>query len=269
MCEVLRYYPKGHDTFRQLLAYIDNQKIIIPSYRNLQDLFTQAFSVENERLSQLVILMPQIRQDQLSELITREDGISKLNIIRSDQKNFQYTAVKAEVDKALKIADLYEFAKNFLPTLKLSKNAIRYYADLAEQYAASRMRRLNKPQQWLQTLCFVYHRFQQIMDNLIKSFMFHTKSIMDAAKIHSDKAMAEHNSGLVVDLPKLAKFLKWFPNRTHGLTHDELNREAYKILPEKQFPALAQFLQGSTFDKKAAYREYYLGYDKQWNEKLL
>lgn len=76
----------------------------------MQDLFTDAFSKENERLGQLVMLIPQTQQEQLSELITREEGISKLNIIRSDQKNFQYTAVKAEVDKALKIADLYEFA---------------------------------------------------------------------------------------------------------------------------------------------------------------
>ncbi len=33
---------------------------------------------------------------------------------------------------------------------------------------------------------------------------------------------------------------------------------AYKILPERQFPALAQFLHGSTFDTKAAIREFYL-----------
>ena len=149
LAELLRYYPKGHDTFRQLLVYLDKQKIVIPSYRNFQDLFTQAFSTENERLSRLVTLIPEAQQEELMELINREEGISKLNIIRSDQKKFQYTHVRNEVDKALKIANLYEFSKTFLPTLKLSKNVIRYYADLAEQYAASGLRRLNKPQQLL------------------------------------------------------------------------------------------------------------------------
>lgn len=43
ICELLRYYPKGHDTFRQLLVWLDNQKIVIPTYRSLQDIFTQAF----------------------------------------------------------------------------------------------------------------------------------------------------------------------------------------------------------------------------------
>ena len=117
---------------------------MLPTYRNLQDLFTRAFSKEISRLNQLTEAIPQAQQVQLSELIEKEDGITKLNIIRSDQKNFKYSAIKIEVDKALAIAELYKFAKKFLPTLQLSKNAIRYYADLAEQYAASRLRRLKK-----------------------------------------------------------------------------------------------------------------------------
>ena len=256
--ELLRYYPKGHDAFRQLLVYLDNQKIVIPTYRRLQDMFTQAFVNEGDRLDQLILLMPQEQQEPLSELIDREDGITKLNILRSDQKNFTYTAVSAEVEKALGIAELYKFAKDFLPTLLLSKNAIRYYADIAEQYAASRLRRLARPQQWLHALCFIYHRYQQIMDNLITSFMYHTRAITVDAKTYAGKAAANYHSGLVVDLPKLSRFLKWFPNRKTGLDHDELNQAAYKILPEGQFPALAQFLQGSTFDTKAAMREFYL-----------
>ena len=256
--ELLRYYPKSHDAFRQLLVYLDNQKIVIPTYRSLQDMFTQSFVNERDRLNQLILLMPHGQQEQLSELIDREDGITKLNIIRADQKNFTYTAISAEVEKALGLEGLYKFAKDFLPTLLLSKNAIRYYADIAGQYAASRLRRLDKPQQWLHALCFIYHRYQQIMDNLITSFMYHTRAMTVDAKAYAKKAAAEYHSGLVVDLPKLAKFLKWFPNRKTGLDHDELNQAAYKILPEGQFPALAQFLQGSTFDTKAALREFYL-----------
>ena len=256
--ELLRYYPKVHDAFRQLLVYLDNQKIVIPTYRSLQDMFTQSFVNERDRLDQLILLMPNGKQEQLSELIDREDGITKLNIIRADQKNFTYTAISAEVEKALALEGLYKFAKDFLPTLLLSKNAIRYYADIAGQYAASRLRRLDKPQQWLHALCFIYHRYQQIMDNLITSFMYHTRAITVDAKAYAKKAAAEHHSSLVVDLPKLAKFLKWFPNRKTGLDHNELNQAAYKILPKGQFPALAKFLQGSTFDTKASIREFYL-----------
>jgi hypothetical protein len=256
--ELLRYYPKSHDAFRQLLVYLDNQKIVIPTYRSLQDMFTQSFANERERLNKLIVLIPRGQQEQLSELIDREEGITQLNILRADQKNFTYTAISAEVEKALGLEGLYQFAKYFLPTLLLSKNAVRYYADIAGQYAASRLRRLDKPQQWLHALCYIYHRYQQIMDNLITSFMYHTRAITVDAKAYAVKAAAEYHSGLVVDLPKLAKFLKWFPNRKTGLDHDELNQATYKILPEGQFPALAQFLHGSTFDTKAAIRDFYL-----------
>jgi hypothetical protein len=264
LCELLRYYPKGHDTFRQLMVYLENQKILLPTYRTMQDLFTRAFSKEKERLEKLILSMPQAQQEKLSNLIKREDGITKLNVIRADQKNFKYTPIKEEAAKAAEIAELYKFAKEFIPALQLSKNAIRYYADLAEQYAASRLRRLNQPQQWLQALCFVYHRYQQIMDNLITSFMFHIRAILTDAKKHADKARAEYNASLVVDIPKLAKFVKWFPNRKYGLNHEELNHEAYKILPEKQFHIIAEYLGGSVFDKKAAKRDFYLEISRQF-----
>jgi hypothetical protein len=104
----------------------------------------------------------------------------------------------------------------------------------------------------------LYHRYQQLMDNLSISFMYYTIAILVDAKAYAEKANAEHHSGLIVGLPKLAKFLKWFPNRKKGLNHNELNHVAYKILPEEQFSALAQFLQGSTFDTKAAMRKFYL-----------
>lgn len=257
ICELIRYYPRGHSALRQLLCYFDKQQIVIPSYRKLQDMFTTAYSIEENRLNQLILLIPDHKQKHLLSLINKINGISQLNIIRTDQKDFQYTAVRAEVEKAHELADLYEYAKNFLPTLKLSKNAIRYYADVAEQYAAFRLRQLRKPQQFLYIICFVYHRYQQIMDNLITSFMYHIRAIIDAGKTYAEVAMLEHSAALIVDFPKLAQFLEWFPKRDKELDHEALNHAAYSILPEEQFPALAKFLKGNTFDKTAAKWEFY------------
>lgn len=256
--ELLRFYPKCHDAFRQMLVYLDSRKIVIPTYRNFQDVFTRALTKEKNRVYQLISSIPKTQQEQLSELINNDEGISRINTLRMDQKNFTYTAIHTEVGKAIFITELYQFTKRFLPTLLLSKNAIRYYADLAEHYPSSRLRQLNKPQQTLQALCFIYHRYQQIMDNLITSFIYHTRVIMAGAKAYSDKKKNEYHASLVIDFPKLAKFLTWFPNRQSSLAHDELNKVAYNILPEKQFPVLAQFLTGSTFDTKNAMREFYL-----------
>lgn len=254
---LLRYYPKGRSAFRQLLAYFDHRNLIVPSYRTLQDMFSNAFIAEENRLSTAVSSLPTAISEQLATLVQRDDGITALNILRADQKDFQYTAVKAEVGKAQRIEELYEFAKSFIPSLGLSKNAIRYYADIAEQYAASRLRKLSQQQQWLHALCFVYHRYQQIMDNLIVSFCYHTRAIMDAGKTYSSMAHINHSSNVVTDFPKLAKFLKWFPNRDPNMNQEELNEAAYNLLPKEQFSAMAEFLEGKSFDKKAALWQYY------------
>ncbi len=259
LCSLLKCYPKTHSSLRQLICCFERQKIIIPTYRKLQDIFTSAFGVEEKRLKQILLSIPEPIQKNLSDLINRdENGITQLNIIRADQKNFQYTAIKDEVEKARSIFELYEFSKNFIPTLCLSGNAVNYYADIAAQYATSRLRRLSKTQQWLHAICFVQYRYQQIMDNLIISFLYHVKSILDGGKMFSETALAEHNSKLAVDFPKLVEFLKWFPKRDKNLTHEELNSAAYNILPKTQFSAFAEFISGNTFDKKAARWKFYL-----------
>lgn len=257
LCGLLRFYPKGHDTLRQLLAYFDNQRIILPTYRTLQDLFTRAFRAEDKRLETLMQLIPDEQQEKLRTLISKTDGFNKLNIVRADQKDFKYTAVKAEAEKAKDITALYQFAKEFLPTLKISKNAIRYYADLAEQYAPSRVKQLQQSKQWLQIICLVYHRYQQMMDNLITSFIYHTRAIIAEGKEHANKAAMEYAAKMVVDMPKLAQFLSWYPNRNRTLTPEEQDNYAYHILPAPQFPVLARFLEGKSFDKTASAWEYY------------
>ena len=257
LCELIRYFPKGHSALRQLLLYLDRQRIIIPSYRTLQDIFSAVYAAEEARLEPLLLSIPVYWREQLSALVEHEDGLSQLNLLRADQKDFQYTAVRFEIEKAQKIEDLYNFAEQFLPSLGISKNAIRYYADIVEQYAPFRLRRLGKHQQWLYALCFIFHRYQQIMDNLIVTFLYHTRAMMDSAKAFADMEQLKHSSRVVVDFPKLAKFLKWFPQRDKSFTHEQLNEAAYRILPEQQFPVLADFLLGNTFDKTAAKWQYY------------
>ncbi len=257
LCELIRYFPKGHSALRQLLFYLDRQRIITPTYRKLQDMFSEAFAVEEARIKPILQSIPDYWREQLSALIDHEDGLNQLTLLKADQKDFQYTAVKFEIEKAQSLEALYRFSEEFLPALKISKNAIRYYADIVEQYAAYRLRRLGKYQQWLYALCFIFHRYQQITDNLIVTFLYHVRAIMDSAKAFAETEQLKHSSQVTVDFPKLAKFLKWFPTRSQNLTQEELNDMAYSILPKEQFSALADFLAGNTFDKTAAKWQYY------------
>lgn len=259
LCGLLRIYPKAHNALRQLIIYFDRQRIILPTYRTLQDLFTNAYRIERDRLDHLVSSIPDDIRSNLGDLLKNDDGITELNIIRSDQKDFQYTAVKLEVEKANKMVGLYHFSKSFIPKLDISKNAIQHYAEITEQYPASRLRRLKQAQQWLHLICFIHYRYQQLMDNLIKSFMYHIRTTVSEGKIYAEMAQLEHSAKLVVDFPKLAEFLKWFPEQKNrpNVAYSELSQEAYRILPEEQFIPLSELIAGSAFDKKAARWEFY------------
>ena len=101
ICELLRVYPKSHNALRQLIDYLDSKQIIIPTYRTLQDMFSAAFSIEEKRLDQMILSVPLSIQAQLSSLINKTDGISQLNVLRADQKDFQYTAIRTEVDRVV------------------------------------------------------------------------------------------------------------------------------------------------------------------------
>jgi len=259
LCSLVKIFPKYHNALRQLIVYFDQRRIVLPSYRTLQDLFTKAYSIERNRLNHLMLSLPDFIKDKLKALIKNDEGITDLNIIRSDQKDFQYTAVKWEVEKATKISELYVFSKSFIPMLLISNNAIEYYADITEQYPPARLRRFSAPQQWLHLICFIHHRYQQLMDNLIISFMYHVRNTLESGKFYSATAQMEHSSKVVVDFPKLAEFLKWFPNQKNrpDVTYSTLSTEAYKILPEEQFVPLAELIAGNAFDKKAAKWKFY------------
>lgn len=55
--------------------------------------------------------------EKLPNLIKREEGSTKFNVIRADQKSFKYNPIKEEAAKAVELLDLYVFAKEFIPTL--------------------------------------------------------------------------------------------------------------------------------------------------------
>ncbi len=176
-----------------------------------------------------------------------------------DQKDFTYTALKLEVQKALQIKELYQLCKTLIPSLQLSNNAVRYYGTLAEQYTASRLRKLKKPQQSLHMLCFIFHRYQEFMDNLITSFMFHQRAFVREAKDYADAKEQEFIKGLMLELPNLGQFLVW--NSTHeikeNMTPEEYRQLGFDILPKEKQMAIADLIWGNRFDKDAEKWKYY------------
>lgn len=133
---------------------------MIPSYRTLQDLITQALSDERERLAAIIEGIAPEHKTALATIIQNEDDENRLNVLRQDQKDFRYFAIRAEMEKAIMHTDLYQLVKTLLPTLALADNTISYYADLVHHYTPSRTRKLIPTLQYLYVLCFIYVCFR-------------------------------------------------------------------------------------------------------------
>jgi len=257
--KLIRLHPKGNDTLRELFVFLENEKITFPSYRTIQDLFTHVFKIERDRLEKIVQEIPSDLNKQLEEIIKNDDGLTQLSVIRIDQKDFSYTALKLEIKKAEKIKKLYRLCKTLIPSLKLSNNAVRYYGSLAEQYTPSRLRKLKKAQQWLHMLCFIFNRYQEFMDNLITSFMYYLRLFSNEAKEYSDAKEAEFIKGLMLEMPNLGQFLIWFSSQEvkPNLTNEEFRQLGFNILSKEKQKAIADLIWGVGFDKKAEKWKYY------------
>jgi len=60
------------------------------------------------------------------------------------------------------------------------------------------LRKLKKPQQSLHMLCFIFHRYQEFMDNLITSFMFHRRVFIVEGKEYADAKEQGFIKGLML-----------------------------------------------------------------------
>ena len=76
--KLIRIHPKGNDTLRELYVFLENEKIIFPSYRTIQDLFTHVFKIERDRLEKIVEKIPSDLKQQLEEIIKNDDGLTQL-----------------------------------------------------------------------------------------------------------------------------------------------------------------------------------------------
>ncbi|NQY65063.1 MAG: Tn3 family transposase [Alteromonadaceae bacterium] len=255
---LIKSHPKPHNAVRELLKYFADNNLILPAYRKLQDMYSEAYKNELIRLSLILNKIPDEIKDQLHTLINDNEVILSLNDLRYDQKNFNYGEIVSEVAKVNELTTLYHSCKSMLSAFKLSQNAIRYYSEIVEQYPSSKLRKMSRVQQYLHAVCFIYHRYQIFVDNLITSFIHHIKIIKKEAKAHADKEFFSHATKIIKKYPNLATFFRWFPQQqAHETSSHSYYEDAYRILPKDDFEKFANYFEGSDFNITAAKWQHY------------
>ena len=172
---------------REALKYLTNQRIAAPGYSYLQDMVGRTVSGERRRITQLLrhALTLDVEQ-QLEALLQADEGMYRISVLKHEPKDFSYGELRQEVARRKFFRLLYEFGQTFLASAGLSNESVKYYASLVQFYTVYKLQRMAALTTRLYLLCFAYHRFRQINDNLIDAFIHLVDQYEKQAKFASE-----------------------------------------------------------------------------------
>jgi len=250
--KLMRIHSKHIDVFRELLTFLEVKRIMMPPYSLIQDIFMSASILEKNRLSSILDqnIKASIKQ-RLNDMLKSDNSLYEFTILKKQPKNFSVSELVKESDKCKKYRDLYEFSKEFLPKLGISKHSIQYYGHLAEYYTVPGLKSIQKKTAYLYLICYVYHRFQQISDNLITIFIFHVDNFVEKSEDYAKKKALDYKLEQDKNMPKISTILKMVAdrNRPKGTLFDEFQNQAFDVLPEAQYEPMADYIVNKKFDE--------------------
>jgi len=121
-------------------------------------------------------------------------------------------------------------------------------SSLVTYYSVFRLKRFDEFRVYLYLLCFVYHRYQRLHDNLINSLIYNVRGYVDEAKAAAKERVYQHRIEANSDLQKAGQVLKLFTNDSisENTPFHQVQAQAFGIL----LPSVAG--QGKELDQKSS-----------------
>ncbi len=121
--------------FREIIHFLEANRIILPAYSFLQDIVSQSLIAEAQRLKTILqnkLTATDIKQ--LDELFSDSGGLYEISNLKREPKDFTLSEIRREIEHGVKIKELYQTGKQILPLLEISNQSIAYYASLVSYY---------------------------------------------------------------------------------------------------------------------------------------
>ncbi|HEX9867919.1 MAG TPA: Tn3 family transposase, partial [Candidatus Tectomicrobia bacterium] len=258
--------------FRELIQYLTDQRTVAPGYTILQNTVGQALTYEQNRLSDLVQTQLQDPEPEaLQHLLEDSPGLYEITLLKREPKDFSPGEIKREIGRGDQLYQLYQLAKRVLPHLAISNESIKYYASLVTYYSVFRLKQLDKRLVHVYLLCFVYHRYQRLHDNLINSLIHHVRRYSDEAKGVAKEQVYLYRIESNQNLQKAGQVLKLFTDDSIGADtpFQAVQTKAFAILERKLVDRVADHIATNTgFDETAFQWEHIDGLGAQFKRRL-
>jgi TnpA family transposase len=245
---------------REALQYLENQRVVAPGYTYMQDMVSRVVSGERRRMTDILseAITPVIEQ-KLTALLETGDGLYLVSELKHEPKDFSYKELRQEVMRRKVFQPLYEFARTFLVSASLSNESTKYYASLIQFYTVYKLQRMETGIVRLFLLCFSYHRFRQINDNLIEAFVYLINQYEKNAKISAETASQQALEAASKNLNAAGKVLNLFIDDSISNTapFSVVKEKAFSLLDPERFPLVVDYMRSISFDKTAFEWSYY------------
>jgi TnpA family transposase len=258
--------------FRELIQYLAEQRIVAPGYSFLQETVSKALVYEQNRLITIARAhLTASEVDALHQLLEDSPGLYEITQLKREPRDFSASEIKREISRGEQLHPLYQPAQRLLPELEMSNESVKYYASLVGYYSVYKLKRLNPSMVYVYLLCFVYHRYQRLHDNLINSLLYNVRRYGDEAKAAAKEKVYECHLESHHNLKKAGRVLKLFTDDSIAATtpFQDVQTSAFAILERRKLAVVAeQIATNARFDEAAFQWEHLDGLAHQFKRHL-
>jgi TnpA family transposase len=241
--------------FRELMHHLEAQRLVAPGYSVMQNIVSQAITHEQNRLSTVVQShLKETDIDALNRLLEDAPGLYEITQLKREPRDFSLSEIKREIHRGEQIQTLYPLAQRLLPAMEISSESVKYYASLVTYYSVFRLKRLAQGIAHVYLLCFVFHRYQRLHDNLISSLKFNVRRYVEASKGAAKEQVYEYRIEGNQNLQKAGQVLKLFTDDSIVKTasFQEVQAKAFEILERQKLEFVAEHIVSQAkFDETA------------------
>ncbi|MEL7495561.1 MAG: Tn3 family transposase [Cyanobacteria bacterium J06554_11] len=241
--------------FRELLRYLEAQRLVAPGYSVLQNVVSAAIVDEQNRLSQAVHdHLKETEITSLNQLIEDAPGLYEITQLKREPRDFSLGEIKREIHRGEQIQALYPLAQRLLPTLDISNESIKYYASLVNYYSVYRLKRLPQAMVHVYLLCFILNRYQRLHDNLISSLRYNVKRYVEGTKEAAKERVYQYRIENNQNLEKAGQVLKLFNDDSipEDASFQTVQARAFEIIDRQKLDFVAEHIVSQAqFDETA------------------
>ena len=257
---LVRISAKPIYIFKQIYNFLNETKIIIPSYSTMQDYISNALYEEESRLIKLIEKNSNSKfTEEIDNLLVEKNDSYEITFIKKPPKDFKYREMKKEIERLKKIKLIYRDIKSIIDSFNVSPESIKYYSSLVNFYDVSRLKILDINTVRIYIICFLYHRFHNCNDNLINALIHHVRQFDEGSKSYACEKILQHKIDATKHVTKAGKILRIFIDKS--ISDEEIflktKNRAFRVLDEEKISIIADYIENKAmFDDMAFKFEY-------------